>query len=376
MSRLLAFPTFADAIFSDTPGCGLHGFGKLRIGLHHRIEHDLTARSRGGGTGLAESTLSGLLDGRGFGGLELCLDLVKLGFGVGYGVGIAGLILLGGHGCGNGALVIAFALLDGGLERTQSNLGRAQIGHLVDFQHGVHVGLVRKDFGHLIRGDGVKTAAEGVELHEFEPRIGGHEVGGRIQSGMVGPLIGDAQWHLGHLAVTDMAESVGVLLTRIFLALGQEFAQGELLPRLQFTNRILGEHHHAERADGFRNAMIDFRIDMIGPARKHDAAAVVFLHVGERLQALHLHVVLEHLVFGVGGLNRGLGFLAGHVSPGELLDDTVDHKFVVGHVEVRAHVAHAFLTQFGHVRTDDHRIVGHDRTVVMVVGVRNQVLLI
>ena len=31
----------------------------------------------------------------------------------------------------------------------------------------------------------------------------------------------------------------------------------------------------------------------------------------------------EHLVFGVGGLDRGFGFLAGHVGPGEFLDDAM-----------------------------------------------------
>ena len=64
---------------------------------------------------------------------------------------------------------------------------------------------------------------------------------------MVGPLVGDAQWHLGDLAVVDVAEAVRVLLARILFAFGEEFAQVELLPRLQFADGVFGKHNHAER---------------------------------------------------------------------------------------------------------------------------------
>ena len=328
--RFGGFLRFALAVFRRALGCGRDGFGEFRIGFHDGVEHDLATGGRRFGAGLAESVV----------------------------------------------LLVAFTLLDGGLERAQTDFRRAQVGDLVDFQHGVHVGLVRQDLGHLVGGDGVEAAAEGVELHELESRIGGHEMGRRVQTRMVGPLVGDAQWHLGDLAVVDVAEAVRVLLAGILFAFGEEFAQVELLPRLQFADGVFGQHHHAQRADGFRNAVVDFRVDVVWAAGQHDALAVVFLHVGEGLEAFHLHVVLEHFVFGVGGLDRGFGFLAGHVGPGEFLDDAVHHELMVGHVEVRAHVAHAFLAQFGHVRADDHRIVGHDRAVVVVVGVGNEVLLI
>ena len=84
---------------------------------------------------------------------------------------------------------VAFTLLDGGFQRAQTNLGRAEVADLVDFEHGVHVGLVGEDFADLVGGDGVEAAAEGIELHEFKPRIGGHEARRRIQAGMVSPLV-------------------------------------------------------------------------------------------------------------------------------------------------------------------------------------------
>ena len=201
---------------------------------------------------------------------------------------------------------------------------------------------------------------------------------GRVEARMVGPLVGDAQRHAvdGDLAVVDVAESVRVLLARVLFAFGQEVGQVELLPRLQFADRILGEDDHAERADGFGDAVVDFRVDVVGASGKHDAAAVVLLHVGEGFEAFLLDVVFEDLVFGVGGLDSSFGLFAADARPCELLDDTVDHELVVGEIEVRVHVAHAVLAQFGHVGADDERIVGHDRAVVVVVRVGHEVVLV
>ncbi len=379
------FVAFADAVFGGAARCVLDRLGEFRIGLHDGVEHDLASRGGRVGSGLAESALPGRRVRLPFGGLELGLGLRELalrrfepGLGFGHRGGVRGIRRFRGisrSGRGGSALV-AFALLNGRLERAQTDLRRAEVGDLVDLQHGVHVGLVGEDFADLVGGDGVEAASEGVELHEFESRIGGDEVGRRVQARVVGPLVGDAQRHLGDLAVVDVAEPAGVLPARVLFAFGQEFAQVEVLPRLQFADGVFGKHHHAQRADGLRDAVVDFRIDVVRAARQHDALAVVLLHVGERLEAFHLHVVLEDLVFGVCRLDRGFGFLAGHVGPCEFLDDAVDHEFVVGHVEVRAHVAHAFRAQFRHVRADDDRIVGDDRAVVVVVGVGHELLFV
>ena len=312
----------------------------------------------------------------GFGGGKLGLRLFKLRLGLGDCGIVDRLVEFARHSGRQRTPMIALALFDGGLERAQTDLRRTQVRDLVDFQHGVHVGLVRQNLRYLVGGDGVETAAEGVELHEFQPRIGGHEVGRRIQAGMVGPLVGDAQRHLGDLAVADMPEAIGVLRARIVVAVGQEFAEAELLPRLQLADGVLGQDHHTQRADGFGDAVVDFRIDMVRAPGKHDAPAVVLLHVRQCAQTLLLHIMFEHLVFGVRGLDRRFGFLTGHVGPCELLDDTVDHQLMIGEIEIGTHVVHALLAQFGHVRADDHRVVRHDRAVVVVVGVGHKILLV
>ena len=344
-SAVLAGDCGLQVAFGGALGGGAHGLGELRVGGHGAVKQNLAAGGWRGGAGLAEA-----------GGLGALHGLRRGGF--------AGLV--------------GFALLDGGLERAQADLRRAEVGDLVDLEQRVHVGLVGEDLGHLVGGDGVEAAAERVELHEFEARIGGDEVRGRVEARMVGPLVGDAQRHAvdGDLAVVDVAESVRVLLARVLFAFGQEVGQVELLPRLQFADRILGEDDHAERADGFGDAVVDFRVDVVGASGKHDAAAVVLLHVGEGFEAFLLDVVFEDLVFGVGGLDSSFGLFAADARPCELLDDTVDHELVVGEVEVRVHVAHVGVTQFGHVRADDERIVGDDRAVVVVVRVGHEVVLV
>ena len=78
---------FADAVFRGTLGCGFNGFSEFRIGFHHGVKHDLTARSRRFGSGFAEFALL---------------------------VGHA--VLLVGHGCADFTLFVAFTLFDGCLE--------------------------------------------------------------------------------------------------------------------------------------------------------------------------------------------------------------------------------------------------------------------
>ena len=87
-----------------------------------------------------------------------------------------------------------------------------------------------------------------------------------------------------------MTEAVRVLLARIVFVRGEEITQVELLPRLQFADRIFRQYHHAERADGFRNAMVDFRIDVVRTAGKHDASAAGFFHILKRFLAFFLHL--------------------------------------------------------------------------------------
>ena len=271
---------------------------------------------------------------------------------------------------------VAFTLLDGGFQRTQTNLGRAEVADLVDFEHGVHVGLVGEDFADLVGGDGVEAAAEGVELHEFKPRIGGHEARRRIQAGMVSPLVLHAQRHACDLAVAHLAESRRILGTGVLLPRGQIVAQMQVLTGLQLADRILGQHDHTQRADCLGDAVVDFRIDVVRPPGEHDAAAIMLLHVRERAQAFLLHVMLEQLILGVCSLDRLLGLVHRHVRPCEFLDDALSHKLMVGEVEIGAHVADAGFAQFGHIRADDDRVVRDDRAIVVVVGVGHEVLLV
>ena len=110
---------FADAVFRGTLGCGFNGFGEFRIGFHHGVKHDLTARSRRFSSGLAEFATLGI----GFGGFklglrfgELRLSHFQLGFRFSHGIRLHRLILLAGHGTGQSAAMVAFTLFDGCFE--------------------------------------------------------------------------------------------------------------------------------------------------------------------------------------------------------------------------------------------------------------------
>ena len=178
-------------------------------------------------------------------------------------------------------------------------------------------------------------------MHEFKPRVGGYEACGCVQAGMVRPLVLHAQGHAGDFAVAHFAESCGILRAWVFFAGAQVFAQMQVLTGLQLADRILGQDDHAERADGLGNAVVDFRVDVVGTPGEHDAVAVVLFHVGERAQALLLDIMLEQLVFCVRRLDRLLRLLHRHVRPGEFFDDALGHELMIGQVEVGAHVADA-----------------------------------
>ena len=60
---------------------------------------------------------------------------------------------------------------------------------------------------------------------------------------------------------------------------------------------ILGQHRNAVGGDQFRNAMIDFRIQMIGTTGKNDSLHVMLFQIGEDFFSLFLSVQADLLQF-------------------------------------------------------------------------------
>ena len=72
-----------------------------------------------------------------------------------------------GGGLGLGADAPRLTLVHGGQQTADADTGSAQIVHLVDFQDGVELVAALQNFAHLIGGDSVQTAAEGIQLDQL-----------------------------------------------------------------------------------------------------------------------------------------------------------------------------------------------------------------
>lgn len=76
-------------------------------------------------------------------------------------------VQLAGGEVGGDLLVLKWATLalaDRGRERSQSDLGRTEVGDLVNLERGVNVVLGFENLLNLVGRDGVKASAEGDEL--------------------------------------------------------------------------------------------------------------------------------------------------------------------------------------------------------------------
>ena len=104
---------------------------------------------------------------------------------------------------------------------------------------------------------------------------------------------------------------------------------------------VLGQHRQAVGRDELGDAMVDLGVDVVGTSGEHNAAAAVFLHVGECLRARGADVGLgPALLFPreVGGMAR---FLFGNV-PYFLteLDETVGRDLLICKSEEGMEITH------------------------------------
>ena len=272
----------------------LHLLGELdalEFGRGTLALHELVAVDRGGVGG---AQIGGVVDAVGG-------DLVGHG-GRGLGLGLTGLgraarlevfhKLVGGQIAHRAAALFGFPfgllvllLLERGEQAAHANAGRAQVRHLVDLQNRVDLAGGFQDLLHLVGGEGVEAAAEAVELDEVEILAFGDDLGGVVETGVVHPLV-------------DQADGA--------------------LELAQVGDRILGEHGQAEAREQLGDRVVDFGVVVVGTAGEDDAVGARLLHPSERFLALHMDVVLEAQVLFPGGVDgfvdlaagRGLGVAA------------------------------------------------------------------
>ena len=181
-------------------------------------------------------------------------------------LGVGDLLLL--RGADDALCFLFVADADRGDEGADTDSRRTQAVDLIDLQAGVDLVGTLEDLVHLIGGDGVHTAAEGVELDQLQVISCAH-VGGRlVEPGVVHPLVQNAK---GPLQGSELGDAV------------------------------LGEDRDAIARDHLRDAVVDLRVDVVGAAGQDDALHVVILDVLENPLALGLDVLPAVCQFLPGG---------------------------------------------------------------------------
>ena len=218
-----------------------HLWPRGRCALTLRFERVLAARERGDIRG-----------GRHRRGVTLLVGLAR-GRGLGQALGL--LVLKRGH------------------KRADADARGAQVGHLVDLEHGVDLAAGLQDFLHLIGSQGVETAAEGVELDQVQIVAHRHKTGHGVETRVVHPLVDDADRALG---LHEMRE------------------------------RILGKDRKAKARDKLRQGMVDLGVVVVRTAGKHNAVATVILDPLKGLLAHGLDVLVEARVGLKGSVDGGI----------------------------------------------------------------------
>lgn len=95
-----------------------------------------------------------------------------------------------------------------------------------------------QDFLYLVGDDGIEAAAEGIQFYQFQVGMLFDILSCPVEAGMIGPLVYDAQ-------------------------VSRELAQR--------SYAVFGQDGEAQAVDEFGDAVIDFRIDVIGTAAEDDS---------------------------------------------------------------------------------------------------------
>ena len=133
-------------------------------------------------------------------------------------------------------------------------------------------------------------------------------------------------------------------------------------------NRVLRQHAQSVGVDHIRDTVMDFRIDVVRTAGKHDASASVFFHILKRFLAFFLHIASCSAKLFPSGMNSSTDFILRQT--GELFDKTIGKHLFTRKRKERIAERNGIVLQLVHVVFDIFRIRGNDRAVVVVDGFR------
>ena len=265
--------------------------------------------------------------------------------------GVAGLVhFLGefrpviGGGLGLGADAPRLTLVHGGKQTADADTGSAQIVHLVDFQDGVELVAALQNFAHLVGGDGVQAAAEGIQLDQLQVLPIPYKFRRTVQPGMVDPLVVDPEGAFG----------------------------GEI-----DGQTVLGEDGEIVGGNHFRNAVVDLRVDVVGSARENDAPGVIVRHPLQGFLPLRPDVGLGVLLFRPRIMDSGADFLTVN-APLFLAQGSqpVGGDFLAGKGQEGADVADFAVGNGFHVVFQILRVGDHDGAVVVILCAGGLLMLV
>ena len=229
--------------------------------------------------------------------------------------GIALLVGLTRSGCLGQTL--GLLVLERRHERADSDARGAQVGHLVDLEHGVNLAAGLQNLLHLIGGQGIQAAAEGIELDQVQIVAHGHKTGHGVEARVVHPLVDNADWALGlH----------------------------------QMRERILGKDRKTKARDKLGQGVVDLGVVVVGTAGEHNAVAAVVLDPLKSLLAHGLDVLMKTRIGLIGGIDGGVDLGAGDLGSAHATATGLG----VGHAVDGEHLVQAAL-ELGLI------VIGHKR---------------
>ena len=232
------------------------------------------------------------------------------------------------------------------MQRPQPYLGRPQVGDLIDLEDGVDVVGALQDLLHLVGGDGIQPATEAVQLNDVQVGFGTHLRRRLVEPSVVAPLV---------------AHPKRTRQPRGRHAVGQ---------------RVLTQHHHAQRVDHLGDAVVDLGVDVVWTTGQHDAAHLVLAHVLQGPITLGLDVDRDLVEFFEAGRDRSLGLGEADMPVSEDLHQPLGKLLGLVEAEVRVEEADTFLAHPVDVLGQHLRIERHNRAVVIVVGVGELLTLV
>ena len=251
-------------------GTAEHLFDQVKVDRRH-------LRAQDGVALLAHLLGKGHLGPRGRCALALSLERVLAARecgGIRGGSHRRGIALLVGLARGRGlGQALGLLVLKRGHERADADARSAQVGHLVDLEHGVNLAAGLQNLLHLIGSQSVQAAAERVELDQVQVVAHRNKTGDSVQAAVVHPLVDDADGALGlH----------------------------------QVRKRILGKDRKAKARDKLGQGVVDLGVVVVGAAGEHDAVTAVVLDPLKGLLAHGLDVLVETRIGLKGSVDGGI----------------------------------------------------------------------